>query len=323
MQNNSLSILGALLITTCFGANVMAQTPEVPTPTSVDLQQIDAPSLDSSEAINEKTRQLLDAQLADVNVDGETAVNFPARSSLGALELTTLPGIRESLITGPSAMEQSVSKKDLPSEQLLGRITPEVFQEMADLERGNVFLKLQMQKEQLKNDLEKLKAAYRKERLDEISKREEVVRNRIVWWQEQEKVRLEIEQKKAEAEAIEQQILEAEALREKLRDDAMKKIGEDKETNTGTISIDADKLAKNFSDVYELVDIKGVKGVLKARLRDLGNGVVITAQVNDTLPSGHIVKNITKDSIFVAYGNMNNSLSIVPGMKPAPQTDSE
>ena len=100
----------------------------------------------------------MEAELNNTDVDSTEILDFPARTSLGEIEMATLPGVKESLINGPASMAPSVSTKDLPSEQLLGRITSEVFQEMADLERGNVFLKLQMQKEQLKNDLEKLKA---------------------------------------------------------------------------------------------------------------------------------------------------------------------
>ena len=48
------------------------------------------------------------------------------------------------------------------------------------------------EKEQMKKDLENLRSSYRQARLDEIAKREEVVRSRIEWWQEQEKIRLEV-----------------------------------------------------------------------------------------------------------------------------------
>ena len=134
MQNKSLLLLGAFFVSTALTVSSgFAQEQKV--------------------QIDDKTKQLLDSELSDINAETKNVVDFPNRSSLGSLELASLPGTRESLITGPASMEPSVSKKDLPSEQLLGRITPEVFQEMADLERGNVFLKLQMQKEQLKNDL--------------------------------------------------------------------------------------------------------------------------------------------------------------------------
>lgn len=296
MQNKSLLLLGAFFVSTALTVSSgFAQEQKV--------------------QIDDKTKQLLDSELSDINAETKNVVDFPNRSSLGSLELASLPGTRESLITGPASMEPSVSKKDLPSEQLLGRITPEVFQEMADLERGNVFLKLQMQKEQLKNDLEALKAKYRQARLDEISKRENVVRSRISWWQDQEKIRLEIEKKKAETEAIEQKIEEAEALRDQLRTQAMERAKESPEEIKTVINIEPKKTSEVFADQYALVDIKGAKGVLKARLKNLKEEKVITVQIGDVLPSGHTVKNITKDSIFVVYGDQQNSLTITPVLK--------
>ena len=66
------------------------------------------------------------------------------------------------------------------------------------------------------NDLENLRASYRQNRLDEIAKREDVVRTRIQWWQEQEKLRLESEKQRQEAEELKAQRAEAEALKEQL-----------------------------------------------------------------------------------------------------------
>ena len=296
MQNKSLLLLGTLIVSTVLS---------VPACFAQEVAQ----------DVDEKTKQLLNSELSDINTETKNVVDFPNRSSLGTLELASLPGTRESIITGPAAMEPSVSRKDLPSEQLLGRITPVVFQEMADLERGNVFLKLQMQKEQLKNDLEALKAKYRQARLDEIAKRENVVRSRISWWQDQEKIRLEIEKKKAETEAIEQKIEEAEALRDQLRAQAMERAKNAPEEIKTVINIEPEKTSIVFADQYALIDIKGAKGILKARLKDLKDSKVLTVQVNDVLPSGHTVKNITKDSIFVVYGNQQNSLTILPVLK--------
>lgn len=308
MQNKSLLLLGTFFVTTLFTASVtFAQDAKKPQP--------EKPAQAQDIKIDEKTKQLLDSELSEINTDVKDVIDFPNRSSLGSLELASLPGTKETLITGPAPMEPSVSRKDLPSEQLLGRITPEVFQEMADLERGNVFLKLQMQKEQLKNDLESLKAKYRQARLDEIAKRENVVRSRINWWQDQEKIRLEIEKKKAETEALEQKIEEAEALRDQLRAQAMERAKENPQEVKTVITIEPEKTSAVFADQYALVDIKGVKGVLKARLKNLQDSKLITVQVNDVLPSGHTVKNITKDSIFVIYGNQQNSLTISPVAK--------
>ncbi len=274
----------------------------------------------------EEERKLLEAELNNTDVDSNEILDFPARTSLGEIEMATLPGVKESLITGPAAMAPSVSTKDLPSEQLLGRITSEVFQEMADLERGNVFLKLQMQKEQLKNDLEKLKATYRQSRLEEIAKREDVIRSRIAWWQEQETARLEMEKKKAETEAIEQQIAEAEELRNKLREEAMAEKAAKKKAlekaaaeaaknaeqnqlssdqkdkvEEKTLSDEADESLEEavplLSERYVLLSIRGMKTNLSATLKTKSDGTLVVAKKGDILPSGHQVIDITRESL--------------------------
>ncbi len=284
-------------------------------------------------AAKEEERKLLEAELNNTDVDSTEILDFPARTSLGEIEMATLPGVKESLINGPASMAPSVSTKDLPSEQLLGRITSEVFQEMADLERGNVFLKLQMQKEQLKNDLEKLKATYRQNRLEEIAKREDVVRSRIAWWQEQEAARLEMEKKKAETEAIEQQITEAEELRNKLREEAIaekeaakKKAIEKaaaeaaKALNTVETPVVAEQTKANeqnetlgdklpiLSDTYSLISVRGMKSNLSASLKNKKDGSLSVVKKGDVLPSGHHVIEITKESLIAEIENRKDIL---------------
>lgn len=323
MLNNSLSFITVLSLSTAlFVMPVGAQ--EVPVDMAPSEAGIAAPvEIDSAQ------KKALEAELSNTNINSAEILDFPGRTSLGDLEMATLPGINESIINGPSPMAPSVSTKDMPSEQLLGRITTEVFQEMADLERGNVFLKLQMQKEQLKNDLEKLKATYRQTRLEEISKREEVVRSRINWWQEQEDVRLEMEKKKAETEAVEQQIAEAEELRNKLRAEA---IAEKEKAQADALSSDssdssdsADTKKKDVEavkeekvvravDTYSLIAVKGIKGNLTASLEQLDDGKVIQVKVQQTLPTGFVVEEITKDTIKLRSGEQTEVLmfNVVP-----------
>ncbi len=302
MPNKSLSFLGVLLLSAAFVA------------TPVSAQEANS-ELEPPKVLDEASKKMLEQELGDVSTESKTVVDFPARSNLGEVELAPLPGINEQMITGPASMEPSLSPKDLPSEQLLGRITTEVFQEMADLERGNIFLKLQTQKEQLKNDLEKLKATYRQARLDEISKREDVVRSRIAWWQEQENLRLEAEKKKQEAIEVEQKIAEAEALREKLRADALEKAQANADETGTELNIDPTKSTLAFTDLYAISSIKGVGGKLSAQLRDLENDSVLVVRVDDKLPSGHVVKKITKDSLFVMYGDKESSLTMTQPVK--------
>ena len=154
MQNNSLKLFLAVLL---FGTGAMAQ----------ETDFLDETMLAEQENIaNVDSDNLSDFS---ANRTEKKAVDFPPRSSLDSLELAPLPGIYETNITGPQPMAESVSVNDTPSEQLLGRLTPEVFKEMAELERDTAYLKLQVDKEQQKNALEKVRSEYRQARLDEIN----------------------------------------------------------------------------------------------------------------------------------------------------------
>ncbi len=258
--------------------------------------------------------------------DEPTPVDFPQRSSLGEMKEAMLPNLTDSAIKNPSPMAVVVSKKAAPSEQLLGRITSEVFHEMADLERGNVFLKLQTQREQLKNDLEKLKASYRQARLDEIEKRENVIRTRVEWMQEQERIRQEILEKKMQTELLEKQIEEAEARKEALLAEAQKP------QQTTTASSSPAQPSETTEVVEETVvtfpkltilDIKGVKGKLTARLYG-EDGVVFSVKVGNEIPSGYKVKSITKGAVvFEKDGKeerVEKSPMVVNVPKPAETT---
>ncbi len=239
----------------------------------------------------------------------KTAVDFPNRPSLGELKYAPLPGIKETNITGPAPAAPAVSQRDLPNEQLLGRVTSEVFQEMADLERGNTFLQLQKQKETFKNDLENLKSSYRQARLKEIADREEVVRSRIKWWQDQEQIRLDIERKRAEEEQLTQQIADREALREKLWADTMGKAdAAGKEAEGKPVSF-------VLGDLFDLVGVRGTRGVLTAQVKQKRDGAVRSLNVGDALVDNWTITDIRRDSLSATNGDLTGKISLVP---PAP-----
>ncbi|MDD3668809.1 MAG: hypothetical protein PHX68_00720 [Alphaproteobacteria bacterium] len=235
----------------------------------------------------------------------KAAVDFPNRPSLGELKYAPLPGIKETNITGPAPAAPAVSQRDLPNEQLLGRVTSEIFQEMADLERGNTFLQLQKQKETFKNDLENLKSSYRQARLKEIADREEVVRSRIKWWQDQEQIRLDIERKRAEEEQLAQQIADREALREKLWADMMGKAD-------AAAGADAEKKPVVFvlGDLFDLVGVRGTRGVLTAQLKQKRDGVVRSLNVGDTLVDNWKITDITRDAISATNGELVGKVTL-------------
>lgn len=258
--------------------------------------------------------------------DEPTPVDFPQRSSLGEMKEAMLPNLTDSAIKNPSPMAVVVSKKAAPSEQLLGRITSEVFHEMADLERGNVFLKLQTQREQLKNDLERLKAAYRQARLDEIEKRENVIRTRVEWMQEQERIRQEILEKKMQTELLEKQIEEAEARKEALLAEAQKPQQTTADSSSSSQPSETTEAVEEVVETFPkltILDIKGIKGKLTARLYG-EDGVVFSVKVGNEIPSGHKVKSITKGVVvFEKDGKeerVEKSPMVVNVPKPAETT---
>ena len=232
---------------------------------------------------------------------GRKTVEFPARTSLGSMELATLPGIDETDITGPAPLAASVSTKDLPSERLIGLLTPEVFKEMAELERDNTFLKLQIQKETMKNNLETLRANYRQARLDEIAKREDVVRTRIQWWQEQEKIRQDMEKQRAALEA------------DKIEDAVAVEVEPAKPTTAAPAENEEDEEEKPVKEaqkkIYTLVDIMGTRGNLNARIKRLDSGRVLNIQAGDKLTDGSQVESISATQVILIKDGERTALN--------------
>ena len=279
MQNKFLFkvvCLGAFL----FASFAYAQAPE-------DLTDGSASTTTSVEQSTSNTPDLSDRQ----------AVDFPARTSLDSMELAPLPGIYETDITGPVPLAASVSTKDMPSERLIGVLTPEVFKEMAELERDNTFLKLQLQKEDNKNKLETLKANYRQARLSEISKREEVVRERIRWWQEQEKIRQDLENQRA---ALELAKIEQENAALNAQKEAEQPAAETKETEKAEEDDDEEEEPKEaVENLYTLVNITGTRGTLSARIKNEESGRFSTIQVGDKLTDGSVVESILPTQVIL------------------------
>ena len=266
--------------------------------------------------------------------DAQERVDFPERDSLGKMVTAELPNLADSPIREPSPMEVDTSKNARPSEQLLGRITSEVFHEMADLERGNVFLKLQTERETLKNDLEALKAKYRQARLDEIEKRESVIRTRVEWMQEQERIRQEILEKQKQLDLLDQQREVANLQKtERLMALSQKRSVAPVQTTVPknvTVNVEDPSNPEPVVDVVEdptlipeegfvspvvpsflseltILDIKGVKNKLTARVYDK-SGKLFTLKKGDIFGIDYVVKDISKNEIVFVYDDQEEVL---------------
>lgn len=271
--------------------------------TDVMAQEVDLLADTKTGTLVSESEATLDS-LSDFSADisQKKTVDFPPRSSLDSMELAPLPGIYETDMNGPQPMAESVSINDLPSEQLLGRLTPEVFQEMAELERDNAYLKLQIQKQEMKNSLEQARAQYRQARLDEIDKREGVVRNRIQWWQEQEKLRQEVEKERQAAEEVKNKMAEAEALKAQLEAEAA---NQNREQIEELNEEENEELLPTTPAVvlYSLVNVKGTRGNLTARVKNLATDEIQTVKVGDKL-NGEVITAITSETVVVDRNGM-------------------
>ena len=144
----------------------------------------------------------------------------------------------------------------------------------------------------MKNDLENLRSNYRQARLDEIAKREEVVRSRIQWWQEQEKLRQEMEKERAAAEEVKNQLAETEALKAQLEAAATASAQQNNTENKDEASEEkADEQPEiSVSDIYVLLDVKGTRGNLSARVKNTTTEEITTLKIGDTLAGENVIK---------------------------------
>ena len=237
------------------------------------------------------------------NLDGKQPVDFPARSSMGTMELAPLPRLDETPIEGPMPMTPSVSSKDFPSEQLLGKLNPEVFQELAEIERTKTFLELQKQKFDNEVQLEEAKKRYRESRLAEIKQREELIQQRIGWWQEQEKIRLDNEKMRAEAENA-KNALELEVERkqlEALQATERKPLEEVAPTPVVNPNNNFDDEPMGQVAAYTLISVQGTNSNLTAKVRNIDTQKVSLVRVGDTLSTGDVITSITPTQVVMAF----------------------
>jgi len=132
-----------------------------------------------------------------------------------------------------------------------------------------------------------------------------VVRSRIQWWQEQEKVRQEADSVRLESEELKNQKAQAEALREQLA--AAQKTKNSDEQVEGEEKQEPLVEEKNEApieehDQYTLVNVKGTRGNLVAKVKNSTTNTVSKVRIGDNL-SGEVVTGITPDSVIIMRDN--------------------
>lgn len=168
--------------------------------------------------------------------------------------------------SGAGAMNLSTP----PSEQILGKVSSDIFREMAEMERENSTLMLQLKREQLRSEIDALKTSNRQMLFDEIERREKMTQARLEWELAQDLKRQEALERKQRAE-IRQKQIEAALKREedrriqKMKDEEAARIQKEKEEKE-KIKQERAELKKKY-DAASLVRLNNLKPILMAATR--------------------------------------------------------
>lgn len=157
-----------------------------------------------------------------------------------------------------------------PSEQFLGKLSSDVFREMADMERENNKLMLQLKREQLRSEIDALKTANRQQLFDEIERREQMTQARLEWELAQELKRQEALERRQKAEIRQKQIEAALKREEDRRKEKAKKEEEERRKKEADIKSKEEKERKELKlkyDAASLIQLNELKPTLMAVTR--------------------------------------------------------
>ena len=115
-----------------------------------------------------------------------------------------------------------------------------------------------------------------------------------------EKIRQEMEKERAEAEEVKNKMAEAEALKAQMAAEAAAAAAvAENEGNEEEVPED-DNLEPAVPEVvlYSLVDVKGTRGNLTARIKNIANDEITSVKVGDNL-NGEVITSITSESVIV------------------------
>lgn len=168
--------------------------------------------------------------------------------------------------SGAGAMNLSTP----PSEQILGKISSDIFREMAEMERENSTLMLQLKREQLRSEIDALKTSNRQMLFDEIERREKMTQARLEWELAQDLKRQEALERKQRAEIRQKQI---EAALKREEDRRIQKMKEEEEARLEKERREQEKINKQRAelkkkyDAASLVRLNNLKPILMAATR--------------------------------------------------------
>ncbi len=237
---------------------------------------IDIASEEKNSNVTEKENSVLDDKKTDAK---EIVVDIGVQTTKEAVKANKNP------------IAQVTKEKISPSEKVIGVISQETFKTMADLEKENVLLNLQLKQEKLKNEIGSVKAQQRKAMMEEIEKRELAARSRIEWEKQQEIKEIEIWEKRQKAELLAKQV--EDIISGKAATEAAA-AGNTIVSASGEVVEVEEILA---SDIYYILEIRGISENLTAKLADNEEKKVFFVKEGSFLPTGHKVVAISKDHV--------------------------
>ena len=156
------------------------------------------------------------------------------QSNEPALDLS--PAASQPAAPAPAPARQ-MSLSTAPNEQFLGKLSSDVFREMAEIEQENNTLMLQLKRDKLRSEIDALKTSNRQNLFNEIERREKMTQARLEWELEQELKRQAAVERKQMAE-IRQKQIEAALKREEER-----RIQREKEEEMARLKAEEEKKA--------------------------------------------------------------------------------
>lgn len=244
---------------------------------------------------------------------------------------------------GPSATDLSGTFSGSPSDQLIGTLSSDTFQKMAEYERDNAMLELQLKREKLNSDIATIKNAQRQSILQEIDRREAAVKARRDIQMEQRKRAVDEEERLEKAKQRTMQIeamikREAEERAERRRQEELKRKEEERlraerekreaeERAQREAEVAAAKAAAAaraaedqkgpppapVSSTYVVREIRGVGDNMIAKLATTDGSYSFYVREGSRLLGGHTVSKIDKDYVIASLDGADEMIGFYSG----------
>lgn len=227
---------------------------EVATPAPAPVAEIETPALPP-----------MDAPAADLPAMPDFGP-VPAPAAPADNSASAMPDMNFGAVG--SGAEMKLSQQ--PNDAVIGKVTSDIFREMAEVERENNNLALQLKREELKAQLNTLKAKNREVLFNEIQEREKMTQARLEWELQQDLKRQEALERKQNAEIRQKQIEAALKAQEDRRIEQMKREEAERkakeEAEQRKIEAEKEELKKKY-EAASIVRLNSLKPTLIEAVR--------------------------------------------------------